>query len=173
MNQLAVAQVLVQVLEDAVHAMDSRPVARVFVGAGVGVVGFPDIEQEEARAIHVETHVLEHGSHVVVALHQLELIEVLIDGGLRVQDRHAHQSIGSVPNGVSQVRRKKEPRHHLAELHAFKTETLGVPQEVFFVVLARIDVRWTGMRQEAHQQVVVRRCSPGGVAVALLDLAEL
>ena len=59
------------------------------------------------------------------------------------------------------------------ELDAVDAEALVVLDEVALVVLRRVHVRRARVRQQAHQQVVVRRRRPRGVAPAPLERPEL
>jgi hypothetical protein len=172
LDQLAADHLAIEVLEDAVHAGDARPLARVLARQGEGIVRLADVEQPERRSFGVEAQPFEHRRHVVVGRHEHERVEVAIDRGGRVEHRQRDQRVGAVAVLVLQERGQVERRQQLVELDAVGAEALIVAREIPLVVLRRVDVRRAGVRQQAHEQVVVRRGRPRGVAPAPLERTE-
>ena len=155
------------------HAGDARPLARVLVGARVGVVRLADVEQIEGRRVRGELQVVQHRRHVVVLGHQPVGVEVAVDGRVLVEHRHRHPGVRAVSEAVLEVGRQEQRGQQALELDVGQAEPLAVAQEVLLVVLRRVDLGRARVRQEPHQQVVVRRRGPCCVAPAPFDRSEL
>ncbi len=66
-----------------------------------------------------------------------------------------------------------ETRNKSLKLQAFGTQSLVELQEVALVIIRRKDAAGTGMRHQAHQQVVMRRRSPGSIRPTFFKSAKL
>ena len=92
--QLAADDVLVQVLEHAVHAADARPLVRGFVGQRVGVVRLADVQQVERRLLLGEPSSRHHGAHVVVLAPSGGSCRSRVQHGARIQHRQRDHARG-------------------------------------------------------------------------------
>src|SRR6266852_4664638 len=74
---------------------------------------------------------------------------------------------------IPQQHRQIEARHEAAELDAARAQTLAELEEIFLVILRRVDVLGTGVRHQSHQQVEMGRRRPGSVRPPLLHFPQL
>src|SRR5262249_22315854 len=79
---------------------------------------------------------------------------------------HGHRDAGvrAVAERVLQVRGEEDRRQQLVELHVRHPEPLPVTQKVLLVVLGGVDAGRARVREQPHEQGVVRRGRPRCIA---------
>ena len=158
-------------LEDTMHPMDAWPLLLGLTGRCVGVVGLAGVEQVERGPVFTEAQPGDHRGEVVVSRHLLIAVEVDREGSGWVEHGQADQGAGVVAERA-EVGRHPHARQHLRKAHPVDAQALLKAQQVALVVGAGEDIGGGGMGQQAHQEVVVRRCGPGRIAPPLLDLPQ-
>ena len=96
-------------------------------------------------------HLAHHRPHVIVLRHELETVETVIDGRLRVKHRQGHPGVRGISEFFFQKRRKVELRDQRLEFYVGTAEPLVEPHEFLLVILGGDDMLRTYVGHKAHQ----------------------
>jgi hypothetical protein len=163
--------VLVEMLENSVHAVKSGPGIARLGGQCIWIMRLTYVQEIERRVLFSESNFLEDSREIIMGVHEFVCVEAVIENRGGVQNGERNACVSRVSEALEE-RWEIESRNQRFKVDAVASQAFVELEEVAPIIFGGVDVFGARMRQESGEQVEVGRRGPGGVGPALFGLSQ-